>query len=94
MSLKLKINPIREYLGLIIYPIKPSEGLFFLIKSRETTGIPLKGRKACRITVDQKKLIFWLPQLKPLFSRQGPFKNKKIELHKLIVKMFLNTFYF
>jgi hypothetical protein len=26
MSLKLKINPIREFLGLIIYPIKPSAG--------------------------------------------------------------------
>jgi hypothetical protein len=38
-SLKLKINPIREYLGLIIYPTKPSAGLFILIKSRET--IPL-----------------------------------------------------
>jgi hypothetical protein len=40
MSLKLKINPIREYLGYIIYPIKPSAGLFFLLKSRET--IPLR----------------------------------------------------
>jgi hypothetical protein len=40
MSLKIKINPIREYLGIIIYPIKPSAGLFFLIKSRET--IPLR----------------------------------------------------
>jgi hypothetical protein len=36
---KLKVNPIQEYLGLIIYPIKQSAGLFFLIKSRET--IPL-----------------------------------------------------
>jgi hypothetical protein len=35
-SLKLKINRIREYIGLIIYPIKPSTGLFFLIKSCET----------------------------------------------------------
>jgi hypothetical protein len=35
-ALKLKINPIRLYLGLIFYPIKPSTGLFFLIKSRET----------------------------------------------------------
>jgi hypothetical protein len=38
-TLKLKINPIREYLGLIINPIKRLAGLFFLIKSRET--IPL-----------------------------------------------------
>jgi hypothetical protein len=38
-SLKLKINYIGEYLGLAIYPIKPSAGLFFIIKSRET--IPL-----------------------------------------------------
>jgi hypothetical protein len=28
-SLKLKINPIREYLGLIIYQIKPSAASFF-----------------------------------------------------------------
>jgi hypothetical protein len=40
-ALKLKINPIWEYLRLNIHPIKPSKGLFFLIKSRET--IPLKG---------------------------------------------------
>jgi hypothetical protein len=38
-TLKLKINPNREYLELIFYPIKPLTGLFFLIKSRET--IPL-----------------------------------------------------
>jgi hypothetical protein len=36
MSLKLKINLIREYLELIIHPIKPSVGLFILIKYRET----------------------------------------------------------
>jgi hypothetical protein len=36
---KLKINHIREYLGLIIHPIKPSKGLFFLIKSRETISL-------------------------------------------------------
>jgi hypothetical protein len=35
-NLKIKINPIREYLGLIIYPIKSSTGFFFLIKSHET----------------------------------------------------------
>jgi hypothetical protein len=29
MTLKLKINPVWEYLGLITYPIKPSAGLFF-----------------------------------------------------------------
>jgi hypothetical protein len=29
MTLKLKINPIQEYLGLITYPIKPMAGLFF-----------------------------------------------------------------
>jgi hypothetical protein len=38
-ALKLKINSIREYLRLIIHPVKPSKGLFFLIESRET--IPL-----------------------------------------------------
>jgi hypothetical protein len=38
-SLKLKINPIREYLGLNAYLKKPSAGLFILTKSRET--IPL-----------------------------------------------------
>jgi hypothetical protein len=36
MTSKIKKKPIREYLGLIIYPIKPSAGLFFLIKSHET----------------------------------------------------------
>jgi hypothetical protein len=36
MTLKFKINLIRLYLGLIIYPIKPSPGIFILIKSRET----------------------------------------------------------
>jgi hypothetical protein len=35
-ALKLKINLIRLYLGLIFYPIKPSAGLFILIKSGET----------------------------------------------------------
>jgi hypothetical protein len=40
MSLKLKINFIWEYLGLIIYPIKQSASLYFHIKSHET--IPLK----------------------------------------------------
>jgi hypothetical protein len=44
-SLNLKINPIWEYLGLIIYPIKPSAGLFFLIKSRET--VPLITGTLC-----------------------------------------------
>jgi hypothetical protein len=38
--IKFKINPIWEHLGLIIYPIKPPAGLFFLIKFRET--IPLR----------------------------------------------------
>jgi hypothetical protein len=38
-TLKLKINPIREFLRLSIHQIKPSKGLFFLIKSRET--VPL-----------------------------------------------------
>jgi hypothetical protein len=38
-TLKLKINPIRDNLGHIFYPIKPSAGLFILIKSRE--AIPL-----------------------------------------------------
>jgi hypothetical protein len=38
-SLKLKINPIQEYIGLIIFPIKPSAGFFFLLKFHET--IPL-----------------------------------------------------
>jgi hypothetical protein len=28
MTLKSIINSIREYLGLIIYPVKPSAGLF------------------------------------------------------------------
>jgi hypothetical protein len=42
MSLKLKVNRIWEYLGLIIYPVKPSAGLFFLIKSRE--NIPLNAK--------------------------------------------------
>jgi hypothetical protein len=44
MALKLKINPIREYLRLIIHPIKPSQGLFFLIKSCETIPINVKSR--------------------------------------------------
>jgi hypothetical protein len=44
-SLKLKINPIRKYLGLIIYPIKPSAGLFILIKPCET--IPLNRASTC-----------------------------------------------
>jgi hypothetical protein len=35
-TLKLKINPIQKCLGLIIYPIKPSAGHFFLIKSGDT----------------------------------------------------------
>jgi hypothetical protein len=30
MTLKFKINPIREYLGLIFYLIKPLAGLFIL----------------------------------------------------------------
>jgi hypothetical protein len=30
------MNPIWEYLGLIIYPVKPPAGLFILIKSHET----------------------------------------------------------
>jgi hypothetical protein len=38
-ALKLKINPIREYLRLIIHPIKPLKGLFFLIKSREPISL-------------------------------------------------------
>jgi hypothetical protein len=38
--IKIIINPFLEYLGLIIFPIKPSAGLFILIKSRDT--IPLK----------------------------------------------------
>jgi hypothetical protein len=37
--LKLKINPIWEYLGFTIYPIKPSAGLFILIKSHETISL-------------------------------------------------------
>jgi hypothetical protein len=48
-TLKLKINPIREYLGLIIYPIKGLAGLFFLIKSRET--IPLKNALCISFTL-------------------------------------------
>jgi hypothetical protein len=39
MTLKLKINPIREYLRLIIHPVKQLKGLFFLIKSRETIPV-------------------------------------------------------
>jgi hypothetical protein len=39
-SLNLKINPIREYLVLNIYPIKPLAGLFFLSRSRETIPLP------------------------------------------------------
>jgi hypothetical protein len=42
-TLKLKITPFLEYLGLTIYLIKPSAGFSFLIKSRET--IPLKFGK-------------------------------------------------
>jgi hypothetical protein len=41
-TLKLKINSIRDNLGLIFYPIKPSTGLFILIKSRAT--IPLSDK--------------------------------------------------
>jgi hypothetical protein len=44
-TLKLKINPIRFYLGLNFYPIKPSAGLFVLIKSCET--IPLNLDTLC-----------------------------------------------
>jgi hypothetical protein len=44
MNLKIKITPIREYLGLIFYPIKPSAGFIILIKSRET--IPLSAKLA------------------------------------------------
>jgi hypothetical protein len=62
-SLKLKVNPIREYLGLVIYPIKPSAGLFFLIKSRETT--PLKG--ACHEIFD-----FWVFHKKKLSLGPDP----------------------
>jgi hypothetical protein len=40
IPLKFKKKPIREYLELIIYPIKPSAGLFFLVKSRDP--IPVK----------------------------------------------------
>jgi hypothetical protein len=42
-TLKLKINSIMEYLGLIIPPIKPSAGLLFLIKSREAIPLTLGG---------------------------------------------------
>jgi hypothetical protein len=41
-ALKLKINPFLEYLQLIIHPIKPLKGLFFLIKSRES--VPLNKK--------------------------------------------------
>jgi hypothetical protein len=42
-SLKFKINHIWEYLGPIIYPIKPLAGLFFLTKSYET--IPFRHKE-------------------------------------------------
>jgi hypothetical protein len=52
---KLKINHIREYLGLVIYPIKPSAGLFNLIKSRE--AIPYKDLLMPILTFFKKN--FW-----------------------------------
>jgi hypothetical protein len=42
-TLKLEINPIRFNLGLIFYPVKPSAGLFILIKSRETIPLSLRS---------------------------------------------------
>jgi hypothetical protein len=50
-ALKLKRNPIWEYIGLIFYPIKPSAGLFFLIKSRETIPLSKKLQKFQMIKV-------------------------------------------
>jgi hypothetical protein len=85
MILKLKINPIREYLGLIIYPIKQSAGLFFLIKSPET--IPLRSffvhNNPRKIHRSHKK-----------YFKNGLYKNTKIffppETSK--IKISLNIF--
>jgi hypothetical protein len=43
-SLKFKIILIREYIGLIIYLIKPSAGPLFLIKSRETIPVNMTNK--------------------------------------------------
>jgi hypothetical protein len=54
-TLKLKRNPIREYLGLLIYPVQRSIGRsFFLIKSRET--IPLSKYKLISVSNDKAAL--------------------------------------
>jgi hypothetical protein len=46
IRVKLKINCIKEYLGLLIYPIKPTAGLFILIKSRGTIPFSIKMAKS------------------------------------------------
>jgi hypothetical protein len=48
-TLKLKINPIRLYLGLIFYPRKLLAGLFILIKYREAIALNLciETRQQC-----------------------------------------------
>jgi cellular retinoic acid-binding protein 1 len=41
MSLKLKINPIRKYLGLIIYPIIKTLDVNFLLRKAATVSSPI-----------------------------------------------------
>jgi hypothetical protein len=55
-TLKLKITPIRLYLWLILYPIKPSAGLFNLMKSRETILLKLKILLIYSSVIGQRKV--------------------------------------
>jgi hypothetical protein len=57
LKLKILVNPIWLYLGLPIYPIKPSAGLFFLIKSRET--LPLNTNIHILTNFRQYSAHFW-----------------------------------
>jgi hypothetical protein len=62
MTSKLKINHgILLYKGLIFYPIKPSAGLFILIKSRKTIPSTSLGNQAIVSSEFPVKLLFAEP---------------------------------
>jgi hypothetical protein len=65
MSLKLKINPIQEYLGLIIYLIKPSAGLSWDNLFKKKNEIITRRMK---LTVDKIHWGIVLAQSQPIPS--------------------------
>jgi hypothetical protein len=72
MALKLKINPIREYLRLIIHSTKPTKDLFLLIKSRETIPLRPQGeartlRTCCHDDLQLRKGQIWREKI-PAFA--------------------------